>query len=153
MRELFPEQPLARIPKGVSLLTPECDGYDFRKVTRRDPQQVAPDEPFAARTRRVEPKLEDIELDGRWVVIFSPYYTNHTRVIGEIGPAEEAISRHWLGISTRIPSCKRLPTPRARYDARRYRRSTIRGKALRMTRRFVILLAERVPFSLQYLKG
>ena len=73
MRELFADQPLARIPKDDSLLTPEYGGFDIRQVTRRDPQQAAPNEPLAARTRRVEPELEGIELDGRWAVVFSPY--------------------------------------------------------------------------------
>ena len=31
------------------------------------------DEPLRARVRDVEPELEGIEIDGRWVVIFSPY--------------------------------------------------------------------------------
>ena len=72
-REIFPEHPLVRLQADHSLVTPVHGGYDIRTVTRRDPAGGGSDQPLKARTQRVPPELEAIELDGRLAVIFSPY--------------------------------------------------------------------------------
>ncbi len=73
MQQIFPEQPLERIPASDPLLTPEFGGYDIRQVTRRDPTQRVPGQPLDAQLRQVEPTLEAIQLGDRYAVIFSPY--------------------------------------------------------------------------------
>lgn len=62
-----------RIDADDPLLTEAFGGFDIRTVEVRDPQPVADDQPLAARVRRRAPLLEGIRIDGRWVVVFSPY--------------------------------------------------------------------------------
>ncbi len=69
----LPDATLQRIPADDPLFTDAYGGYDIRRVTLRDPQAANEGQHVAARVRQTEPQLEGIELDGRWVVIFSPY--------------------------------------------------------------------------------
>jgi hypothetical protein len=69
----LPDHGLVRIPSDDALFTATFGGFDIRRVTLRDPQAAAGNEPIAARTREIEPQLEGIKIDDRWAVIFSPY--------------------------------------------------------------------------------
>jgi hypothetical protein len=64
---------IERIPSDDPLFTTAYGGFDIRQVTLRDPESGDSSRPLAARVRQVEPQLEGISVDGRWVVIFSPY--------------------------------------------------------------------------------
>ena len=48
-------------------------GYDITTVKRRVPRQGAEGRPLRVQVRPVEPQLEGIEKDDRYVVVFSPY--------------------------------------------------------------------------------
>jgi Domain of unknown function (DUF4159) len=73
MAALFPEQPLARIPPGDPIFTPEFGGDDLSSVERREPQQAAGNGPLKSQVRAGEPYLEGLKLGDRYAVIFSPY--------------------------------------------------------------------------------
>ncbi|TWT90964.1 Prenyltransferase and squalene oxidase repeat protein [Pseudobythopirellula maris] len=73
MRAIFPDRSLRQLPADDPVFTTAFGGYDVRRVELRDPQPGRADEPLAARTRRVAPRFEGIEIDGRWAVLFSPY--------------------------------------------------------------------------------
>jgi hypothetical protein len=73
MAEVLPGQALQAIPASDPIFTTAYGGYDIRQVTLRDPESSGAEQPVAARLRRIEPQLEGIKLDDRWVVIFSPY--------------------------------------------------------------------------------
>jgi hypothetical protein len=71
---IWPERPLERIPPTHPLFTDHFHGHDVTSVTLRDPKARArSDDPLAARLERTTPLLEGIEMDDRYVVIFSPY--------------------------------------------------------------------------------
>ena len=72
MAAIFPEQKLQRIPADDPLLTAAYGGFDLKKVQRREPSR-ATEGPITTVTRDVPPDLEGINIDGRWVVIFSQY--------------------------------------------------------------------------------
>jgi hypothetical protein len=69
----LPGKTLAGIPANDPLFTSAFGGFDIRRVTLREPQSVDPTQPVAARNREIEPRLEGIQIDGRWAVIFSEY--------------------------------------------------------------------------------
>ncbi|MBC8351972.1 MAG: DUF4159 domain-containing protein [Planctomycetes bacterium] len=73
MKNIFPEQPLTRIPPEHSMFTSAYRGYDLTKVTLRDPQLRRGDDPLNANLTEVSPLLEGITIDDRIVVIISPY--------------------------------------------------------------------------------
>jgi len=73
MAAIFPDKPLQPIPAADPLFTPHYGGFDVTKVTRRDPQIRAPNDPLKSSLRRVAPALEAVTIDGRYGVIFSPY--------------------------------------------------------------------------------
>jgi hypothetical protein len=74
MEIIFPDQRLARIPVDHDIIRGErYRGYDLTSVTLRDPQARAEGDPLSARLSKVAPLLEGIEIDGRYVVVFSPY--------------------------------------------------------------------------------
>lgn len=73
INEMFPNNPLERIPVSDPLFSKVTGGFDIREVQRRDPAQQQADQPLRARVRTVEPTLEGVKIDGRWAVIFSPY--------------------------------------------------------------------------------
>lgn len=74
MRAIFPDHPLQRIPPGHEMFTDAFDGHDLRTVTLRDPRSRArADDPLSVRLEQIEPMLEGIQIDNRYVVMFSPY--------------------------------------------------------------------------------
>ncbi|MEN1679128.1 MAG: DUF4159 domain-containing protein [Planctomycetota bacterium] len=68
-----PAPKLEQVPADDPIFTTEFGGYDVRKVTLRDPQPGAEDQPIAARSRQVAPRLEGVRVNGRWRVLFSPF--------------------------------------------------------------------------------
>lgn len=74
MAAVFPDHPLERIPPEHALFTQQYRGHKIEQVEIRDPQSVAGAEAgLSASLRQVKPFLEGIKIDGRYVVIFSPY--------------------------------------------------------------------------------
>jgi hypothetical protein len=71
---LFPEIPLKRIPPDHEIfLLAKNGGHDLRTVKRREPDGGNANAALAVSVRNVEPFLEGIEIDGRYVVIYSKY--------------------------------------------------------------------------------
>ena len=68
---LFPDQRLKRIPPDHELFSEKFKGNDLERVEVRRPRQR--DQRGQATIDKVAPLLEGIEMDGRYVVIFSPY--------------------------------------------------------------------------------
>lgn len=73
VREMFPEGRMERIPPDHALFTDAFRGFDLDTVMLRDPEARQRDDPLHARLRRISPVLEGLEIDGRYVIIFSPY--------------------------------------------------------------------------------
>ncbi|MEN6406282.1 MAG: DUF4159 domain-containing protein [Thermoguttaceae bacterium] len=73
LKEMFPEQPLRRIPVDDPLLTPQFGGESLATVSRRQRQLGAARGRDALVVRHGEPALESLTLDGRHALIFSPY--------------------------------------------------------------------------------
>jgi hypothetical protein len=73
LAETLPSHGIQRIPPDDPIFTTAYGGFDIREVTLRDPETADGVHPTATRTRQVEPQLEGILINGRWVVIFSPY--------------------------------------------------------------------------------
>jgi hypothetical protein len=69
----LPDHKLQRIAADHPIFTPAAGGDDIRQVELREPAAQAAGQPIRARTARVAPELEGVELDGRLAVIFSPY--------------------------------------------------------------------------------
>lgn len=65
MSELFPDVKFKRIPVKHALFTQKT-GFDLAKVKRRSPGSLV-------KESIVEPYLEGIEIDGRYVVVYSKY--------------------------------------------------------------------------------
>ncbi|HUQ72709.1 MAG TPA: DUF4159 domain-containing protein [Planctomycetaceae bacterium] len=72
MKQLFPEQEFKPIPVTHELFSEQI-GRDVRKLRRRSLDNANPNAPVATTVREVEPYLEGLELDGRFVVIYSKY--------------------------------------------------------------------------------
>ncbi len=73
MEALFPGQKLERIPINHPLFTNEFSGFDLSRVTLNDPLLGQEGERLDARHVQTSPVLEGIQVNGRYVVIFSPY--------------------------------------------------------------------------------
>ncbi|HOM18684.1 MAG TPA: DUF4159 domain-containing protein, partial [Thermoguttaceae bacterium] len=73
MAQIFPKTPLERVPPNDPVWTPSFGGFDLKTVSRRDPQPTAPGGKLQAVIRQGPPSFEGIKIDGRWVVLFSPY--------------------------------------------------------------------------------
>jgi hypothetical protein len=74
MKSIIPDRPLERIPPTHPMFTSRFHGHDVTTVTLRDPRARARrDDPLSTRLEKVSPLLEGIEVDGRYVVIFSPH--------------------------------------------------------------------------------
>ncbi len=71
-RQLFPDQELKPIPVTHEMFSEEV-GHDVRSVRRRTIENTNPNAPLATATRVVEPYLEGVEVDGRYVLIYSKY--------------------------------------------------------------------------------
>ena len=72
MLQMFPDHKLTRIPANHELYTTKV-AHDLRDVRRREPNGGEPGKPFKPTTVVGEPVLEGIEIDGRYVVIYSKY--------------------------------------------------------------------------------
>ncbi len=73
MEQLFPDNPLKRIPPEHEIFLSKNGGYELHSVKRREPDGGAANASLAVSVRSVEPFLEGIEIDGRFVVIYSKY--------------------------------------------------------------------------------
>jgi hypothetical protein len=73
MEALFPGQKLERIPVNHPLFTNEFSGFDLSRVTVNDPLLSQEGERLDARHLQTSPVLEGIQVEGRYVVVFSPY--------------------------------------------------------------------------------
>lgn len=69
---LYPDKPLTRIPVTHELYSTKI-GHDLRTVRRRGADQTAGRGVIANAVITGEPALEGIEIDGRYVVIYSKY--------------------------------------------------------------------------------
>jgi hypothetical protein len=69
----LPEAEFLRIPFEHPLFTRQFGGKDLPAVTLRDPQIRTGQDPLQTKLTRIRPLLEAVEIDGRLVVIFSPY--------------------------------------------------------------------------------
>lgn len=72
MQQMFPGHKLQRIPPGHEMFTTAV-GHDLKSVKRREPEVNNPDAALNITVRTVEPYLEGIEIDGKYVVIYSKY--------------------------------------------------------------------------------
>lgn len=73
VKKLYPDKEFKRIPITHELFSSEGLKFDITEVKRRVPEAINPDEPLAIAEQKVEPYLEGIEVDGRYVVIYSKY--------------------------------------------------------------------------------
>ncbi len=73
IKAALPEAEFVRLPENHPLFSTQFRGYDVSTVTLRDPQVRVANDPLNARQMRIKPLLEGVELDGRLVVVFSPY--------------------------------------------------------------------------------
>jgi hypothetical protein len=55
------------------MLSTAFQGYDLTRVQLRNPRRGDPNQPLATRTEEGPPVLEGIEIDGRLVIVFSPF--------------------------------------------------------------------------------
>lgn len=72
VKQLFPDLQFKPIPVTHELFSEQI-GRDVRKLRRRTLDAQNPNAPVATTVREVEPYLEGIELDGRYVIIYSKY--------------------------------------------------------------------------------
>ncbi|MCA9262670.1 MAG: DUF4159 domain-containing protein [Planctomycetales bacterium] len=73
IKAIFPKQEYREIPPSHPMFTREYRGFDLSKLRLRDLNVRATDDaPLEGRVREVSPRLEGVEQDGRFVVIFSP---------------------------------------------------------------------------------
>ena len=72
MEKMFPDHKFQRIPEAHELfkLNP---GFDIREVRRRSPESTNKNVIIKTRIRKGKPYLEGIEIDGRYVVIYSKH--------------------------------------------------------------------------------
>lgn len=73
LREIYPTANFARIPPSHPMFTDEFRGFDVTSVMLRDPQIRSDDDPLTAKLVKTTPLLEGIEIEGRLVVVLSPY--------------------------------------------------------------------------------
>jgi Domain of unknown function (DUF4159) len=73
MELVFPEAKWERIPVDHPMFTKTYRGFDLRQVQLRDPQLKGVNDKLTARLATIEPYLEGLKRDDRYVVIFSPY--------------------------------------------------------------------------------
>jgi hypothetical protein len=72
MEQLFPENPLKRIPADHQMFSARI-GHDLKTVRLRAPEPDNAGAPGPATVRDSEPFLEGIEINGRFVVIYSKH--------------------------------------------------------------------------------
>lgn len=72
VEQMFPDEKLKRIPADHEMFTTAI-AYDVQRVRRREPDVDSPNSPLNSNVRTVEPFFEGIEIDGKFVVIYSKY--------------------------------------------------------------------------------
>lgn len=72
MEQLYPDRRLDRIPVSHELFSDRI-GHDLKRVRRRGAEPGEANGPLLSEVREGEPFLEGIEVDGRYVVIYSKY--------------------------------------------------------------------------------
>lgn len=72
VQQLFPEQKLQRIPLTHELFSTKV-AHDLHAMKRREPGGNEPGQPFQVKMVVGEPVLEGIEVNGKYVVIYSKY--------------------------------------------------------------------------------
>jgi hypothetical protein len=70
MKQLFPDNPLKRIPPEHEIFK---IGHDLKTVKRREPDVDQEKAALQVSVRVVEPFLEGVEINGRFVVVYSKY--------------------------------------------------------------------------------
>lgn len=73
VEQLYPDNSMKRIPPDHEMFTSKIGGFDLKTVKRREPDVDNPNAAFAVSIRNVEPFLEGVEVNGRYVVIYSKY--------------------------------------------------------------------------------
>ena len=73
MEAIFPEYPLRRIPPTHEMFTNAFQGHDLGTVTLREPRSRRSRERMSVRLEKVKPLLEGLQIDNRYVVMFSPH--------------------------------------------------------------------------------
>lgn len=73
LAQIFPEGQWQRLPPTHPVFTDEFHGFRITTVRLRDPQRATADDPLTARWVTTTPLLEGFFVEGRPVVIFSPY--------------------------------------------------------------------------------
>ncbi len=73
MKEMYPDQPLKRLPIDHEIFSPDFGGFDIRKVRRRLPESANTKVTLKTNVHQVEPLLEAIEVDGRVVAVYSKF--------------------------------------------------------------------------------
>ncbi len=72
IEQMFPDHKLQRIPPTHEIFTTAI-GNDLSRVKRREPEVNDANAALKATIRTVEPYLEGVEMNGRFVVIYSKY--------------------------------------------------------------------------------
>ncbi len=72
VKNLYPDAEFKRIPITHEIFSDKVF-YNLSTVKRRVPEIIDPNEPLAISEKSVEPYLEGVEIDGRYVVIYSKY--------------------------------------------------------------------------------
>lgn len=73
MKAIFPSNAMKRIPPSHPMFTNEFQGHNIQTVSLRDPRtRENRSQRMSVRTEKVPPMLEGIEVDGRYIVLFSP---------------------------------------------------------------------------------
>lgn len=70
--QLYPDTPLKPVDIKHELFT-EAIGFDLKKVRRRTNEGGGPNVPLTAAVKEVEPTIEGVEVDGRYVILYSKY--------------------------------------------------------------------------------
>ena len=73
MRAIFNEHPMQRIPATHPIFTQDYQGHELPTVMLRDPRSRRGDDPLSVRLESVQPLIEGVKIDDRYVVMFSPY--------------------------------------------------------------------------------
>ncbi len=70
---IFPNAKLMRIPAEHPMFSDQFKGFDLSSVELRHPPQEGGAGPAIAKLERVTPVLEGVQIDGRFVAVFSPF--------------------------------------------------------------------------------
>ena len=73
MRTIFPDRPLERLRSSHEVFSDAFQGHDIAEVNLRNPAAKALGDRLTSRVEKVTPNLEALELNGRVVVVFSPF--------------------------------------------------------------------------------